>query len=117
MADTSTTPQTAAEKFKSAALAVVNQLKVTVAQSDAEKLVEDLAHALLHGIVAGVELVSPPGILSIEKLAFPWLETKGDAAADGLIHVLFAKLGEKASGAGPAVVDSGASPAAQLNAL
>ena len=109
-----TTPKsTTAQKFEEAALAVVSHLKQVLAESDAEKLVEDLVQALADGIVAGVELVSPPGISSIEKLALPWAEAKGVAAADGLIEKLFAKLAAKAPAAPVATTD----PAKAINAL
>lgn len=118
MAENTSSTQTTAQKFEAAALAVVSHLKQVLAQSDAEKLVEDLVQALADGIVAGVELASPPGIVSIEKMALPWLEQKGVAAADGLIHVLFAKLAAKSSTPAANVVAATPEGAAQaVNAL
>lgn len=114
----SSTPSIA-QKFEQAALAIVTSLEKVVATSDAEQLVENLVHAVLNGIVDGVELASPPGIVSIEKMAFPWLVTKGDAAADGLIHVLFAKLSAKVGATAPAPSPSAlpTDPAAAVNAI
>lgn len=86
---------TAAQKFKQAAFILVSHLKQVIAEGDAEKLVEDFVQAAMDGIVDGIELVSPPLLVPVEKMVLPWAEKKAIASADGLIETLFAKVAAK----------------------